>query len=255
MKERYGWLVLTTSLITLLLVSALPGESQSQSDREQQLTRRVDEVYQLFVSGGWRQVEQYLTEDSKDLWLAQAKGKIDSFRVESVQVAPDGLRANVTVMATFHILIAANAPFTQAQRSEWLYLNDEWFLKLKPPPPSMDFFKLGGTPSAPMVAEMPLRFDQNPIKILRPESGARAVVTVSFQNVTQGVVKVTELGSTCGCLKAEMDKLVLQPQETGTLTVTYSPPRRAPLRPPVVQAIVNPGSYLLDLPVEINRGP
>ncbi|MCH7977398.1 MAG: hypothetical protein IH935_00270, partial [Acidobacteria bacterium] len=67
-------------LLIFLLAAGLPGRAQDQaapeSEKARQLTERVDQLYQLFVSGDWRKVEPYVAEESQDIWLAQAKGTI-----------------------------------------------------------------------------------------------------------------------------------------------------------------------------------
>ena len=250
MKERYGRLVLPTFLITLLLVLALPGETQDLSAREQQLRQRVNEIYRLFVSGEWRKVEQYVSEDTRDPWFAQPKSTIDSFEIKEIKVAPDGTKADVTVMATFRVPQAA-LPFTMPQKGEWVFEEGLWFLKIRKPPTLFEMFQATGAPSNPQTSQSPFVFDQNPVLLPKSEGTSEIVVKVPFQNVNPNVVTVQELSTTCACLKAEMDKLRLNPEEHAILTVTYhnTSDTAPPARLAIQALILSPAVYQLELPV------
>ena len=131
-----------------LLAFALPGSAQDLAAREQQLRQRVEGVYRLFVTGAWRNVEQYVTEDTRDLWLGQAKSTIEAFELGEIKVEPDGLRANVTVKATFRIAQSAG-PFTTPQISEWVFEKNQWFLKVKKPRTVIELFQNSGSAAKP----------------------------------------------------------------------------------------------------------
>jgi len=245
-------------LLIFLLAAGLPGRAQDQaapeSEKARQLTERVDQLYQLFVSGGWREVEAYVAEESQDLWLAQAKGTIDAYEIKEVKVAPDGERADVTVMTTFRIPQVPGSPIQMPQKSEWLFEKGQWVIKLKPPPSMLEIFKRSGAPSNPPVLKAPLVFDQNPVRIPPPEAGSETVVKVGFQNAGTLTVHLQDLKTTCPCLRAEVNTMVVQPGGKGTLTLTYlssaAPSSKGPLS---VQAILAPSMYFLDLPVEISE--
>lgn len=246
--------VLSLALLFLLAgIATAQSPAAPKSKRERQLLERVEGVYKLFVSGEWRKVESFVSEDTRDLWFGQAKSTIDSFEIKEVTIAPDGKRAAVTVMATFYVP-QANAPFTMPQKSEWVYEKGKWFLKVKKPVPITDLFKSNTVPSEPRPAQSPLVFDQNPLQIPSSEADAERVVKVLFQNVTPNVVTVIDLGTNCPCLKAETDITLIQPEQKGILTVTYYPAASPiPLPRLAVQATLAPSMYLLDLPVELKN--
>lgn len=242
------------ALVILVIGLSLswPVQAQDQAERERQLTQRVEQLFKLFVSGEWGKVEPFLTEDSKDLWLALPKRAIDSLQLNEVKVAPDGTEAAVTLTITFRIPQFPTAPFTQPQYSKWLYREGEWFFKLQPPPSPLEIFKMGAAQSDPRPAPSPLLFDPNPIRLPNTGSGSQTVGKVSFQNVTPDAVTIQDLRAACPCLKAEVDKTVIAPQQKGVLTVTYAPSlNTAPQRPLAVQATLAPSQFVLDLPVVI----
>ena len=250
MQLRLSPLVGRLTLMILALALALPGNAQAPSKRERQLSKRVDQLYQLFVSGEWKKVEPFVAKESQEIWLAQAKGRIDSYRIEEVKVAPDGKQADVTVLATFR-MPQAEAPFTQPQKSQWLYEKGRWFIKLRRPPSLLEMFKAASssTPTGPGLS--PLVFDQNPIQIPRPKEGGEAVVQVAFQNVTPDTIALQDLQTTCACLKAEVVGSGLGLAEKGTLTLTYNPSLHSNSERLAVRAMVTPTMYSLEVPVEL----
>lgn len=261
MRSGPGLFLARISVLAVLLLCSLPGEAQNIPALERQLTKRVQEYFQLLVTGEWRKVENYITKDSQDTWLAQAKSKIESFEIKEVKVAPNGREADVMVLVTFYIP-QVSAPFHQPRRTKWIYERRNWFTPLPPLLSATELFQkvfgqganMGSLPSVPQPVQSPLRFEQNPIRLTRPEGAAEITVKVPFQNVTPNAVTVMDLGTNCPCLQAAMDKLVVQPGEQGILTVTYRVSGGPPARPPAVQATLGPAMYLLDLPVEIS-GP
>jgi hypothetical protein len=237
--------------IVLLLFFAVLGHGQNQTARERNLSKRVDELYRLFVSGEWRKVEPFVSGATRDLWVAQPKGTIDSYQIKEIKVDPDGKRADVTVMATFHIP-QIDAPFTQPQVSEWVYEKGKWFLKVKPRPTALDMFKASGAPSNTAVgqAKFPLVLDQNPIRFAPGET----VVTVPFQNTSADAVSIQDLRTTCPCLKAELDKMIVPPEGKGILTITYNAAAVPAQKPTLlVQALVAPTMFVLEVPVMLGN--
>ena len=74
-------------------------------------------------------------------------------------------------------------------------------------------------------------------------------VKVPYQNTTPFVITIQDLGTTCTCLKAEMDKMVVDSAEKGTLTVTYHPPGTTPSGPQNIHATFQPLRFSWEIPV------
>ena len=256
MATQRGWLVLP-GFLAILLTAALPGEAQNTAALERQLTRRVDEYYKLFLSGEWRKGQDYISEDSYDTWLALPKNTMESYEIKEVKVSPDRKQADVTVLVTSRVPQFPSS-LSYPQPTKWIYQKRQWFIRLPKPRELSEVFKdvfgTKGPVSAPQVVQSPLRFDQNPVRLPGREGAAELTVQVPFQNDTSAAVTIQDLGANCPCLKAEVDKTVLQPQEKGILTVTYrTPASDTPSRRLVVQATLAPMMFLLDLPVEFSN--
>ena len=134
MTARFQGIVRRLSPLILLLACGLPAQAQDRAALQQQLSERVDQIYQLFVSGDWSKVDAYITDDSRNIWLAQAKNTIEAFEIDELTVAPVGQKADVTVMISYRVPQFPGAPFSQPQKTEWFYQGGEWFVQLKPPP-------------------------------------------------------------------------------------------------------------------------
>ena len=80
------------------------------------------------------------------------------------------------------------------------------------------------------------------------------MVKIGFQNAGAITVHLQDLKTTCSCLRAEVDKTVVQPGGKGTLTLTYhsstNPATESPLS---VQALIAPTMYLLELPIVLSN--
>ena len=237
--------------LVLLLSLPFPAECKDPAAEQKKLTKRVEGIYQLFVSGEWRKVEAYVTKDSQEIWFTQPKGKILSFRIVDIKIAPDGKRADVSVSTTVRVAQIPE-PVNQMEKSEWVLEHHDWFIRLKPMPTLLEMFRATGAPPSAMNSPAPIVFDQNPIRF-KPIPDSLTVVTVPFKNTSSMVVTVQDLSSNCPCIKAEMDKTVLEPNETGTLTVTYNRSlNSAPERRLSVMALIAPIMYYLELPVELS---
>ncbi len=161
MMTGFGGIVRRLFVLLLFTACALPAPAQAPAQAraalQQRLSERVDQLYQLFVSGDWSKVDGYITEDSRNLWLAQAKNTIEAFEIQEVTVAPGGDKAEVTVLIDFRVMQVPGAPFRQPQKTEWVHHEGEWLVQLKPPPSPMVLFNQGNVspPAAAPPADTP----------------------------------------------------------------------------------------------------
>lgn len=244
-------------LLPLILLIALPlhPESRGPVALEKRLTKRVDQLYRLFVSGDWEKVTPFISEDTRQNWIATAKGKVNSYHIESVNIAPDGKQARVTVEVVFPFPKLFTTLVTQPQMSDWVYQKGEWFMKMRPRPSLVDLMELAGNPPPnPAGSLPPFALEQNPIKVPLPAPGAESVVRVSFQNVSPLPTTFQNLRTNCPCLKVEVDRPELQTGGKGTLTVTFSgSPDDSSGTPLAIQATILPSMYSLNIPVVVSK--
>lgn len=242
-------------LVPAILSAWLPAHAASdkKAAREKQLTKRAEEFYHLMVTAEWMKVMPYVTEDTRPIWVAQSKNPIDAYQVKSVEIAADGKSAEVNVDVTFRYAATATAPFTEGQKSEWVYQHGQWFIKLRPRKSMIEYFNQI-SPNPGSLPPQPISFEPNPIRVPVPAEGAEAVLQVSFENITGGNVELKNLTTNCPCAKVEVDKTELLPSEKGKLTLRYRPDSSSPPLL-VIEATVAPMMYDLKQPVLIGGGP
>ncbi len=239
--------------IILLLSLPFPAECKDSGALEKKLTKRVDGFYRSFVTGEWSKITPFVSEDTRQTWLGLNKSTIISYKIDMIEVAPGSKTAKVSVLVTNRIPQAYNAPFTQAQRSEWVYEKGDWFVKIRPRPSLTELFKsINPNPSANLSTPVtpPIAFEQNPVKFLLREDGADSVMKIYFQIAIPVAIVVQNLRTNCDCLKAEMDRTEYPPAGEGIITLTYHPTSSNPPNTPLaVEATLAPLGYQLNLPV------
>jgi hypothetical protein len=239
-------------LLPIILLFAIPfsAESKGPSAQEKKLTKRVDGFYHSFVTGEWNKVTPFVSEDTRQIWLGLGKNTIKSYKIDTIEVAPGNKTAKVSVLVTNSFPQAFNAPFTQAQKSEWIYEKGEWFVKLRPRPSLSKLFKSLSQPLDPHADTPPIIFEQNPVKLPLSKEGEDSVVKISFQNISPLEVAVRNLRTNCACLTAEMDRTEYVATGQGVLTLTYHANlNTSPETPLAVQATLGSLGYQLNLPV------
>jgi hypothetical protein len=87
---------------TLLILSAVAALAQTPEpaappEVEQALRARVTQFYELQKEGKFRQTEQYVAEDTKDLYYAMAKTGCISFELGKISYSDDFTKATVIV--------------------------------------------------------------------------------------------------------------------------------------------------------------
>jgi hypothetical protein len=258
MRARLVQLAASVMVIWVMLFgSVIPSYSADQTPLEKQLMKRVDEFYQTFLTGNWTRISQYITKDSQDIWLAQPKGLIESYKIDSVTVAPDGKTAKVMVKVMTRFMQTAQL-LTQLQNSDWIYEKGQWLAKLHPqdPTPMTEMIKSGAAsmPNSPGMANQPkahspLLFDETEVHIRPSSTGGDVVVKIPYQNTTPFLITIDGVGTTCNCLKVEMDKMMVESAVKGTLIVTYHGSGAPPSGPQKIHATFLPLKYEWSIPV------
>ncbi len=247
------YLLLPILWLALPWALACPAAARDNTKTTKQLTQRVDQFYRLSVAGEFVKMEPFVSQDTRNFWQSHHGGKIEAYQIESVTVSPDGKRADVAVLVTFRLLQVSSAPFQQSQKSEWIFEKGKWFLIGKPRASPMETFKGLGSQTDPGAQRSPLVFDQNPVQ-LPPGTGAEQVVKVQYQNTNPIIETIQNLTTNCPCLKAEVDKPTLQPEQKGTLTLTYNGSLNNSQKSSfAVEAIISPSMYHLSLPVVLGK--
>jgi hypothetical protein len=114
---------------TALLCFALVLQAADPpADVDSALKSRVQEFYQLMVDHKFRQGEQLVAEDSKDVYYDSKKPDIKSFRIGKIEYAEDFRSAKVTLVSTADILFPGAGVKTVNIPSvtNWKIDQDQW---------------------------------------------------------------------------------------------------------------------------------
>ena len=216
-----------------------PAKSQFSpaelNKRKEALASRVTEFYRLAKGGAWRQMEAFMTEDSKEVFFGGPRNPITDFEVKHVEVEPDGKIGLVVVDIKF---FPGGFPqlVTLPQRSRWVYENGAWLLKLEKPVahPLASFVQRGATgpPSA-------LRFDKREIEI---ERGVHEYV-LRFENTGPQTLAVRAGADPCQCMDVSPDKEKYAPGEWGELRIKTEIDAHTEPREFLVQVVAEPGPH------------
>jgi len=100
---------------------------------EKALRERVTGFYQSYVDGKFRQAEQYVAEDTKDIHYNQEKFKLRGFEIVKIQWDDSFQKASVVTLVQTNIhmrgqQIPANAPMA----TRWKLENGQWCYYVDP---------------------------------------------------------------------------------------------------------------------------
>jgi hypothetical protein len=122
----------------LLAVSIIfASEKQSSPFRkappevEEALRVRVERFYSLFKEGKFRQAEDSVTEESKDLFYNSPKKALMGFEVVSLTFNDEFTEANVLVNVDTMFPLMGATPFKVPVAGKWRWVNDDWFLHME----------------------------------------------------------------------------------------------------------------------------
>ncbi len=206
---------------------------KAPADVEEKLRARVTAFYSLYMQGKFRQAEQFVAEESRDLYYAMQKAPIRSFQVE--QITWDDKFENATVL----VACLSATPRTASQgiwvpiNGKWKVQNGEWYLVIQP---------RTGTPFGPMHFDNPLNtkpqpFERPTLEMLRkgavqvepqklvfPAASSEAVVRkFTIRNTLPGVIYVTLGDPRTPGLKAILADPNILPEKEAVVEVTYDP--------------------------------
>lgn len=201
----------------------LPEEGQAQ---EQALRKRVEEHYSLMQMGRWTQAEEYVTEESREVFRKQQKNPFVGFQVESVQLDPKGQEATV-IVRVLTLTPISTTPLAFPFTSRWRLVKGVWYAEITKSDPNAlkTIFRAGSDQSSPPPAPPPeeLKFKGHGYRLATIEPGQIKTARYPFTNVTDHVVTITDVITGCDCLKAKLEKKEYKPGESGELAISVDP--------------------------------
>lgn len=100
---------------------------------EEALRSRIAQFYNLFEKSKFREAEQFVAEESRDIYYAVQKGRIFGFRIGKINFGPDFKTAKVVMILKAHVPFANSGPVDVPLATQWAQTGENWFLVLPPP--------------------------------------------------------------------------------------------------------------------------
>ena len=108
------------------------------SSSEQALRTRVEQLYGALQQSNWRQVEKYLTKDSKPIFRHEPKRPVGRYEIQSIKLEPSGDSAVVVVQMPVFTGTPAG-PLPLSQKTHWRLLKGRWTCSFPTPTPAVAF--------------------------------------------------------------------------------------------------------------------
>ncbi len=244
-------------ILTFLLHAADPPPEVDSA-----LRARVQNFYQLQTDRKYRQAEQFVAEDTKDLYYAGNKPQIQSFRITGIQYGADFQTAKVSVSAHMQVMMPGLTPpvmnFDVPLTGTWKIENGLWCWYVDQSKPVETPFgpiprsTTEGKPDSSKLAEAVsaaslmagVHADKAGIR-LDPRQPKPEILTL--QNTLPGPVTVQSL-TTSAALKIEITKPNLGAKESTEVTITPVPGSAD--RPKEIQFRIGPLNQIIRIAVE-----
>jgi len=105
---------------------------------------RVVQFYTYFKEGKFRQAEDLVTEESKELFYNAPKKPLLGFEVSSIQFNENFEEAKVLVNVATMSPLMGSTPFKLPVGGKWIWVNDNWYLHMEGRKQESPFGKMQG---------------------------------------------------------------------------------------------------------------
>jgi hypothetical protein len=272
-------------VIVLTFVQLVAGQdatdlfSKAPPEIDNALRERVTGFYQLHVEGKFRQADEFIAEDSKDIYFESKKVRYRSFEIGRITYKDEFKQAVVALIVDSPALLVPGMPpnLKLPLVSNWKVVDGKWFWFVEQPPPGTfrtpfgyvpipEGAKIdsggGGAPppanvTSPQAAASILsqvRVDRRDMQFVATKASSGQV---KLTNGMPGAIKI-RLGLENGFpgLHAELDKTDLNSQESATLTVQYEPVNLAIVQREVIARIhVEPTGQIFPVKITFTNEP
>jgi len=208
------------------------------------LRERVAAFYEHFRKGEFRQAEQYIDEESKDLFYGAKKNRIINYEIKTIEYADDFRVADVLVSCRTIIPMLGSKPLDVPLSSSWQYAEGNWMLHLNEPEElkqtsfsspfgSMQFdqnLPEGGRLESqqeqvqpPTIESVKTMYRVSKQGIRFPTSRVGGIQTVEVENRSIGTLKLESFTREIEGLKVTIEKTEIAAGETVKIEIAYDP--------------------------------
>jgi len=218
--------VLCTGLLTVLSLVSATATVVAASSSEEALRGRVEQLYGALQQGDWRQVEKYLTKDSKPIFRSQPKKAVPGYHIQSIKLEASGDRADVVVQIPVFSGFTPG-PVQVPETTRWRLVKGNWYLQLSSPHGTQSPFGMPPQGQAssppPSLHSTDLKFESTWAGLGTIHQGEVKVARFAFTNVSQRVVTISEGQTSCDCLRLKTAQKEYKPGETGVIEYELDP--------------------------------
>ncbi len=241
------------------------------------LRERITGFYQAHVEGKFRVAEQYVADDSKDVYYAAQKPRYLKFELKKITYSDDLKKATVVVQVDMEIrhhtmgamvLPAPQESFWKLEKGQWCWYVDQSMVRN----PMGSFQRHPGAapaaqqPAGPGLAarsrpnsEEVLNRVTNAVHADRSEvrvnpAGAPAVVVISNSLPGAVTLKADIQPETPG-LEAQFSRAQLGPHESTRLSFRYQATGGNPPRAAVANIVVDPTGQTIPIKIAFDAAP
>lgn len=173
--------------------------------------------------GHWDRAEKYVATDSQENFRKQPRGALMGFKVDSVEVEPDGRQGT----AVIEVQAAANVggvPLAMPRESQWRWVDGAWYLVVNATPPKRSLQEMLGSAAGkgPSHAEE-LKFKGHRDNLGYVGTDQVRVAHFPLTNVSDHVVTITSIVTGCPCLTVKSQKQEFKPGESGEVDIEFNP--------------------------------
>jgi hypothetical protein len=224
--------ILRNTLLSCFCLILSIQAADPPADVDAALRARVQDFYQMMVAKKYRQAEQLVAEDTKDLYYDSKKPDIKEFRITAIKYGPDFKSAQVSLFSRTQIMFIGagvqvmDLPIT----SSWKIENGQWcwfidaskrldtpFGRLKPAPDGAkaDANALFGRVAA---TGAPTTVQVTPARVQLDQAHPQPQI-VTLKNTLPAEITIEAVTSS-PALKIEIGKAKLAADESTQVTIT-----------------------------------
>lgn len=267
---------------TLLLAQNLAElVTKAPPDIEEALRARVNKFYQLQMEGKYRAADEFVAEDSKDVYFGADKPRCRSFTLGGISYTDNFTRATVMAICDTEMMMppVGMIPVKMPLQSRWKVINGEWYWYVEPAPRTSPLGGLfgapGSAPSPPPAAPAsgpaplpgappgsPMMFPMAPVDVATVQNAVRADrKQVSFSagktaeervvltNSLPGAVELSLMPPKLPGFELALDKRTLTQSQSAMLTIHYQPSAEGKPESATVKVLVSPVNQ--EIPIQI----
>jgi hypothetical protein len=245
-----------------------PAATQPAAEVDRALRERVTRFFQAHVDGRFRLADQYVAEDTKDLYFAMEKPRYQKFELGRITYSEDHTRATVVVNCE-RVVSTPFGPmnFNMPQQTTWKLENGQWFwyldpnlvrtpfmgirpaeTPLKPPPgPAVPIRRPKAEEVLQRISSAVL-CDKSEVRLTAQAPTAEVVLT----NTMPGAVSLKIEAHQTPWLEAALDRQELAPKDAARLSLRYRPQAAVPA-PVALVVRVEPSGQVI--PIQVLFGP